>query len=1045
MARSRVLKAILCGSAGLMALAGGATAQARDISIPAEDLKTALDTYIRQSGVQLVYTVKDVDGVRSNAVEGHYEPIQALDKLLQGTQLAANRDISGAVIVSKRLQAAPDVEAANQAPGVEQVVVTGSRVISDIARSPTPLTVVTTAQLQATTPSNLPDALNKLPIFQGSNNPRGSDNASSNNAGNVLNLRNFGAQRTLVLLDNHRVAPTNSNGTVDIDTLPQMLVSRVDVVTGGASAVYGSDAVTGVVNFVLDENFTGLKLDVNSGISSYGDGASYKAGIAAGTDLFGGRAHFETSLQHFHADGIPHNNRPEGPYYFLLTGNGSAAAPFTSTTNSRLSTYAYGGRITCTACTVNGQQFAANGVIGPYNPGTPTGTSGIASGGDGAVDTVSQITSTLTTDESFARFSYNLTPEISFYVQGTAAQSHDKASFTNWSLNTGATSPNTFFKNNPFLPAVAQTALGNNGGFATTGAASNTFQLAEYIARGPHDGFQTVGTATNMGITTGLDGTLLGKYDWDVYYTHSSSRLKVDDPTNINQQRLYASEDSVLNSTGAPLCFAATQAATAAAYANCVPLNPFGPSAIGQNMVNYFTTDTWFVVKNYLDNVGGSVSGDIFDLPAGPVKAALSAESRWMTYQVDSNAVPTALVDCTGLRICNPNVNLYGSNTAAVRTPVSENVYEFALETNVPLVKDIPLVQALSVDVAGRYTNYSVSGSVETWKIGLDWHVNEDFRLRATNSVDIRAPTLNDLFNPVQLTPQSFTDIHITGNPTATVNLAQQGNPALVPEVARTYTGGVVVTPSLIPRLTASLDYYNITLKNAITALSASTASVKQNCEDSGGTSPLCALYVRPLPFSDRSLANFVTLTRNFSLNAANQTLEGFDFETDYGFDMADVIDVLAGSMDLRLLANYQPVNETTQFVGAPLTFTSLSKGHVTAFVNYAIGNWTISLQDRWYSGYSKIQSFGQLYAAPRVKSIDYLDVNIDRKVQIDNLFMDLYFSVQNIGDTRPPVNPINGTNPGLYFMSAKSLGGANQLGYDAVGRYFTIGLRANL
>src|ERR1700761_1045454 len=144
---------------------------------------------------------------------------------------------------------------------VEQVTVTGSRVISDITNSPTPLTVVSTEELAATTPSNIPDALNKLPVFLGSQSGRNINNASSNSVGNVLNLRNFGVQRTLVLLDGHRVAQSNANGTVDVDNLPQMLMQRVDVVTGGASAVYGSDAVTGVVNFVLNKNFDGVKYE----------------------------------------------------------------------------------------------------------------------------------------------------------------------------------------------------------------------------------------------------------------------------------------------------------------------------------------------------------------------------------------------------------------------------------------------------------------------------------------------------------------------------------------------------------------------------------------------------------------------------------------------------------------------------------------------------------------------------------------------------------------------------------------------------------------
>ena len=141
----------------------------------------------------------------------------------------------------------------------ETVVVTGSRVISSAANSPTPLTAVTSDQLLTTTPSNISDALNKLPVFVGSATQRNAGNASGNGGGDFLNSGNFGQQRTLVLLDGMRVQANNANGSVDISTLPQQLFQRVDVVTGGASAVYGSDAITGVVNFVLDHHFNGLK------------------------------------------------------------------------------------------------------------------------------------------------------------------------------------------------------------------------------------------------------------------------------------------------------------------------------------------------------------------------------------------------------------------------------------------------------------------------------------------------------------------------------------------------------------------------------------------------------------------------------------------------------------------------------------------------------------------------------------------------------------------------------------------------------------------
>ena len=164
--------------------------------------------------------------------------------------------------------------------------------------------------------------MNKLPIFQGSQTIGRPGDGSQNFSSNVLNLRNFGGQRTLVLLDGHRAAPSNADGTVDIDTLPQMLVSRVDVVTGGASAVYGSDAVTGVVNFVLDKKFTGLKTDVNAGISTYGDAMSYNLGAAAGTDLFGGRGHFEAALEYRHRDPVNQSARPYGPACHLCGGSG---------------------------------------------------------------------------------------------------------------------------------------------------------------------------------------------------------------------------------------------------------------------------------------------------------------------------------------------------------------------------------------------------------------------------------------------------------------------------------------------------------------------------------------------------------------------------------------------------------------------------------------------------------------------------------------------------------------------------------------------------
>ena len=220
-------------------------------------------------------------------MSGNLEMDEALKALLVGTGLeVASND--GATIVLRRAavprRSDDDAGMADAGPPPsESIIVTGSRVISDAGNSPTPVTMVSAKQLRDTTPSNLADGLNKLPIFQGSQTIGRPGDGSQNFSSNTLNLRNFGVQRTLVLLDGHRATPSNSDGSVDIDTLPQMLVSRVDIVTGGACAVYGSDAVTGVVNFVLDKKFTGLKTDFNAGISTYGDAASYNLGVAGGS------------------------------------------------------------------------------------------------------------------------------------------------------------------------------------------------------------------------------------------------------------------------------------------------------------------------------------------------------------------------------------------------------------------------------------------------------------------------------------------------------------------------------------------------------------------------------------------------------------------------------------------------------------------------------------------------------------------------------------------------------------------------------------------
>ncbi len=1027
------MRSLAVASVSVAALAGAAFAQVRNINIPAEDLKDALDAYISQSGVQLVYKANDVSGLKSQAVRGSFTPEQALDRLLQGTGVTAQRGPTGAFAVVRQIKSdAIDPVSSGLA---EIVIVTGSRVISDAANSPTPLTVVSTAQLLATTPSNLSDALNKLPVFQGSSTQRTAGGASGNGGGDFLNLRNFGQQRTLVLLDGMRTPASNANGSVDVSSLPQMLITRVDIVTGGASAVYGSDAITGVVNFILDKNFEGVKYNANVGVSDRGDGASYQAGVAAGSSLFGGRGHIEGSAQYYHSDGVLKKNRPGGAQNWSSYGLGTAASPFTNIQQGRLNPESFGGKISCTNCSVNGQQFVADDVIGPFNIGlVPLAGGSVSSGGDGVyVHNTSAIAATRHA-EFFARFSYRLNSATTFWIQGAATQ----ANVFNWffpSQIDNGRQTTKYFKNNPYLGAGEQAQLGNN----SLTDSSNIFNMQKWLDNQP--GRATNSTTRNLILSVGLNGQLSGKYDWEMHYTHGESRDSVKGINNGNNQYHDAQADAVVEN-GQIKCYNNTAAAIALygdLYPGCVPLNPFGPTSITDAAYHYWSRTTKFALTNSMDDIAADISGDLFALPAGPVRAALSGEMRWLTYDVKSNASPTALVDCTGLRLCGgPTQTLWDNNTLASAT-ADENVWEFSGEANIPILKDIPFVQSFGVNLAGRYTDYSVSGAVQTWKVGLDWHVNDDLRFRGTTSIDIRAPTLNDLYAPTSSTSIGYFDLLTNYAGTGTQQVTQ-GNPYLVPEVARTYTVGMVLTPTWFEGFQASVDFYNINLHNAIGAVAGTNPQVQALCNNSGGTSPFCALYTRPFLYTNTTPANYPAAVFSRNLNSAFQSTEGEDYEIDYRFSLNAIRETWAGIVSLRAMLNVAPKIDGMQFPGAQITHTTSPKGHAALFADYTLGSWSVNGQVHWFSGLWKngLLVTPQIFAVPRVPSFNTVDLNIGRKITLGNRSaMQMYFSVQNIGNANPPIVTGSSGNPGFGIPVPA--------GEDFMGRYFTMGVRGNL
>ncbi len=1081
---ARALLSPLMASASLVALiAAPANAQAqiqatKAFSIPAQAAETGLPQFGQQAGTQVLATSSDLQGVTTNAVMGDYTVGAAARKLLSGGPLKARFTPDGNMVVVRGTDAvaARDVKDGNPkpaqgAPAPEAaptvVIVTGSHLSSKAAKAPTPLTVITTAQLTETTPSNIPDGLNKLPIFQGGSQPRRAGDGTANYASDVLSLRGFGPQRTLVLLDGHRVTPSNTNGTVDADTLPQILVSRVDVVTGGASAVYGSDAVAGVVNFVLDDQFKGLKYDVNAGESKYGDGATEKASVAWGTDAFDGRGHFIAAAEYNHSDAVAMSARAIGQDVYVLTGSGTAANPYVASSDVRKPDSSWGGKIDTCAPTGScpgalGMQFVTNGVLGPYNPGTTTGTNNLNIGGDGTYAKYTTALVRQNADEFFTRFGYDIDDQTKAFVQLSAAGDdsfgrHFPVKMTpSLSVNatTGLGSPGNaavFFKNDPFLSPTVQAALGNNG----NNDMSNVFTLGEYIDRGP-GGMVSEQSSNNVyTFSTGLNGQLWDKYHWDLFYSHGESNTKLVTLNNSNYQKQFAAADAVMGSDGQIHCYAALQAATASQYAGCVPLNPFGPTAMSQAAFSYFTGTTWWNQRNSLDDLEASVSGDVFNDWAGPVSVALSAEGRVNKLVITSNTVATASVNCTGLRICNASLPLWAQ---PVYSPMSasDNVWEVAVEAGIPLAADLPLVKSLDANVAGRYTDYSTSGIARTWKLGLTWDITDEWRLRGTQSVDIRAPSLYDLYAPQSVAAGTFVDVHTQSSQTTFTYSG--GNPNLKPEQSYDQTYGIVWRPKFARSFTASLDYYSMKMTNALATVSPTDPAIQGLCEASNGTSPFCSLIVRPGPFSDRSVANFPTKLYNENLNAALVEIKGYDFESNYHLSMADLKPSWDGAWDFRLVGNYQPISRSqTSPVSPILQYATTDpllggitgpKWRVTGFVNYSVGPWTIGVEDRWYSSFNqtaiKAQTIGatgvsvaqQVWATPIIPSYNVVDFDVTRKVRVMGEETQLYLNVGNLLNAKPAPMPVPGS-VGLNFPVPPY--------EDTMGQYFTIGIRAKM
>lgn len=910
------------------------------------------------------------------------------------------------------------------------VVVTGSRVARDGSQSVTPITIANTEDLLRASPTNLPDALNKLPQFQNSQSPSGNFQTNANLPihGNVLNLRGVGGIRTLILQDGVRVPPTTYTGLADINTIPQLLVQRVETVTAGASAVYGSDAVAGVVNFVLDRKFSGVRGLAQAGISDRGDYANQRLGLAVGTG-FGNGGHLIASFEHYNNEGLTKDDRTYLAGPFVAAGRtagagaaGTAANPYVFVADARSALRSFGGLVT--SGPFSGINFTTPGAYGPPNRGTATGTGNVFLGGDYFYfrGPGLQLIEPLKTDQAFARVSYPLTGTVEAFASGSYARSIDTfRSAVSYNVS-------TIFSGNPYLPAPLQSQLTPTGSF-------NISKAYEEIGL-PY----TKEDVRNYTLTGGVKGKVGDRLTWNLTYEYGNSRMAVAQSNVLQFDKLAAAIDAVRDpATGAIVCNTSLSgnAAVRTRFAGCVPLNPFGVGAASQAAYGYVTGISTYRAENTLNDVSGSIQGTVFEGWAGPVTAAVGGEYRDQSLNLTSNSDPAIPLDVTGLRGITPSAGrFYVTNVGTAKGSVT--VKEAFGEVGIPLLKDLPFARSVNFNGAVRYTDYSTSGGVTTWKLGGDWMPIDGLRFRVTRSHDIRAPALFDLFAGTQTNILTVNDPHT--NQAAVVTTIGGGNRTLQPEIGNTFTAGLVLKPSFLQGVTFSADYFDLKITDAISTLA--PAAILNSCEASGGTSPLCALIARPLPFSNTTAANTVTAIQTVNQNIAQIQTRGVDIEGGYRFKLG------SGQMGLRLFATYLERYRTQQTATDPVIEfagygdnTNGARPHWRGALSldYSIGGFSVFVQEQAVGGFklgANYLSGPQLavYAEPDIKPVFYTDATITYKVP-GRGDLAWFLTVNNLFDKDPRFVPAVSGAPGLLYATVSTL-------YEQVGRSFTSGVR---
>jgi outer membrane receptor protein involved in Fe transport len=939
----------------------------------------------------------------------------------------ANQPVSGDSTSATASTSGQSATNANQSLSSGAIVITGTHIVRNGYSQPTPVTVVGSEQLHTSATPNVADYINTMPQFVGSSTPTNGYHSSSNGLSglNALNLRQLGANRTLVLIDGQRSVPSTTTGLVDINTIPQDLIERVDVVTGGASAVYGSDAMSGVVNFILNKNFKGTKAEVAGGLTSYADDPHWKVSLTEGLGFAGDRGHFIVSgelVEDSGIQGVPRAWNNTGQAYMVnpayVAGNGQPQ--YIRVSNSSLYTATPGGIIDSTALAHTA--FGLGGAPYIFQLGPITANPYTAGGGDWATNQANTLEDLVPREidkRIFTRASFEVAPHVNIFGQFSWDSSHVS----------GVNEPIFYLGNltmksdNAFIPASVASQLSALG--------ITQFKYGTLNGDLPKWTNDTTRTTTRYVVGANGDFGMLGSnWTWNTYFQAGRSRNDIKALNIPIVSRYMAAIDAVRDPvTGAIVC----RSTLTTPGNGCIPYDIFGTGVNNQAAINYVEPTTPSQILTLTQQVfSADLSGEPFRDWAGPVSLAFDFQHR------------REAVDAT------PDANsgkYFAANYGVIHG--SYTVTEGSAETVIPIARDQVWAKSLDLNGAVRLTDYSTSGRVTTWKAGATWDILPGLRIRATRSRDIRAPNLSELFQTgAGGTATVFDDFR--GRVPVIYRVVQAGSLALQPEKAKTTGIGVVLQPRFLQGFSTSVDYWDIKINGAIGSIGGQQAF--DLCYN--GVSTACAL-ITPDPTKINAVPPLYDIV-SAPINFASQKARGVDIEGSYHFNLRDIGSGLAGTVNLRYVGTRYIENTSDNLLTPPVNVvgSSIPKWRHNITAVYSNGKFTGTLTGRIFSSGLIDNSFvvcqsgcpaSTLYnptvSDARQPGAFYLDAAVNYRFGgPSGPQYEVYFNVQNLLNKDPAIVPVTYTGVVPYFSLQ-----SNPSLYDVLGRRFEIGLRVKM